>query len=102
LRELEKMPREPTLRSFQAWAASRPELPAGQRRRTWIMAGAKCTCLDPLALRLLAGSPQPVTLEELLRGVDRAQAERLVRYFKKLAGHGLMSLSPAAPVDAAV
>lgn len=103
LRELDRAPREPTLRSFQEWAEARPKLAQERQRRYWSMAGAKCICLDPLVYRLLAESPQPLVLEDLLRGVDIPQAERLVRYLRKLAGHGLITLrQQASPIQSAL
>jgi hypothetical protein len=103
LRELDKTPREPTLRSFQEWAEARPKLAPGRQRRYWSMAGAKCICLDPLVYRLLAESPQPLVLGDLLRGVEIPQAEKLVRYLKGLASHGLITLrQQASPIQSAL
>ncbi len=101
LRQLDKTPREPTLRSFQEWAEARPNLAPGRQRKYWSMAGAKCICLDPLVYRLLTESPQPVVLDDLLRSIESPQVERLVRYLKKLAGHGLITLRQQAPIDVA-
>jgi anaerobic magnesium-protoporphyrin IX monomethyl ester cyclase len=94
LAQLSKAPREPTHAAYRQWADSRPELPAMPERTHWSMAGAKCVRLDPFVHQLLAGQRQPVTLGDLLAQVDEPLARRLVHYFKKLAGHGLVELNP--------
>lgn len=100
LRELERRQCEPTLRSFQEWAEARPRLAPVRQRKYWSMAEAKCVCLGPLIYRLLVESPQPVVLDDLLRNIESPQVDRLVRYLKKLAGHGLITLRRRATPDA--
>jgi anaerobic magnesium-protoporphyrin IX monomethyl ester cyclase len=103
--ELSKVPCEPTQKAYREWAEKRPELPAKPRRDYWNMSGAKCVRIDPFVRELLLDQTQPVTLGELVRPLDESLAERLMLYFKRLAGHGLVELHPppemARPVAAA-
>jgi hypothetical protein len=94
--QLSKIPREPTQAALQQWAESRPTLPASPDRSFWNMSGTQCVRLNPFVYRLLAAQTQPITLGELVKPLDEALAARLVLYFQKLAGHGLVGLSLAA------
>jgi len=94
--QLSKIPREATQAAFQQWAESRPALPASPDRSFWNMSGTQCVRLNPFVYRLLAAQTQPITLGELVKPLDEALAARLVLYFQKLAGHGLVGLSLAA------
>jgi anaerobic magnesium-protoporphyrin IX monomethyl ester cyclase len=93
LGQLSKIPREPTQRTFRDWADSRPALAADARRRYWIMSGAKCVRLDPFVYELLSRHSQPTVLAKLLDGLDEALRARLMDYFQRLAGHGLVELN---------
>lgn len=94
--QLGKIPREPTQAAFQQWAESRPALPACPDRSFWNMVGTRCVRLEPFVYRLLAAQTRPITLGELVKPLDDSLAARLVLYFQKLAGHGLVELSLAA------
>lgn len=109
LRELKKIHREPTQRTFRDWADSRPALAVDARRRYWIMYRDKCARVDPFVYKLLSSHPQPTVLGELVAGLDGALRTRLIAYFQRLAGHGLVDLylpsmaaSPLVPTGAAV
>jgi len=108
LGQLSKIPREPTQRSFGDWAESRPALAVDAGRRYWIMYGARCVRVDPFVYELLSGHPQPIVLGKLLDGLDEVLRARLLSYFQRLAGHGLVELNlpsmvadPLAPTGAA-
>jgi anaerobic magnesium-protoporphyrin IX monomethyl ester cyclase len=91
LAELAKAPREPTLKSYREWTIQRAALAACPQRSYWAMAGAKCVRIDPLVYRLLAASQtQTVLLRDLLSRLDEPEAARFLRYFKRLAAHGLI------------
>ncbi len=98
LKQLAKVPREPTQAAFQEWAAGRPPLAAELKRSGWIMSGVWCARLNPLVYRLLSTHPQPVVLGDLLAAVDEPLATRLLGYFQKLAEHSLVELK--LPADA--
>ncbi len=92
LAQLTKIPREPTQRAFQEWVDSCPVLAVDSQRRSWLMHGTKLTRVHPLACGLLAGLSRPTPLAELLAGHDEALRKRLLDYFRKLAGRGLVDL----------
>jgi hypothetical protein len=94
LDQLSKIPREPTQRTFRDWADSRAVLVADARRRYWIMYGAKCVRVDPFVYELLSHHSQPIVLAKLVDGLDEAFRDRLMDYFLRLAGHGLVELHP--------
>jgi hypothetical protein len=92
LGQLNKIPREPTQRSFHDWADSRPALAVDARRRYWIMYRAKCLRVDPFVYKLLSSHSQPIALAKLVDGLDEALRARLMDYFQMLARHGLIEL----------
>jgi hypothetical protein len=103
LGQLNRIPREPTQRTFRDWADSRPALAVDAHRRYWIMYGAKCLRVDPLVYELLSSHSQPTLLAKLVDGLDEALRARLMDYFQRLAGHGLVELNlPSLAADALV
>lgn len=111
LAELGRIPREPTQKAFRAWVESCPVLAADAAdaaqgsatgRRHWLFSGNKCARVKPLVYELLSGQVRPVALADLLAGLDEALRTRLVDYFRRLAGHGLVELrlpsTAAAPL----
>ena len=92
LGQLSKIPREPTQRTFRDWADSRPALAVDARRRYWMMYGAKCVQVDPFVYELLSSHSQPTVLAKLVDGLDEPLRARLMDYFQRLAGHGLIGL----------
>jgi hypothetical protein len=109
LDQLRKIPREPTQRTLRDWAESRPALAVDARRRYWIMYRDKCVRVDPFVYELLSSHSRPTVLGKLVAGLDGALRARLMDYFQRLAGHGLVELhlpsmaaSPLVPTGAAV
>ena len=107
--QLNKIPREPTQQTFCEWADNRPALAAHARQQYWIMSGVKCLRVDPFVYKLLSSHSQPIALSQLIDGLDEAFRTRLLEYFQKLSGHGLVELhlpsmaaSPLVPTGAAV
>jgi len=100
LKQLAKIPREPTQAAFQEWAAGRPLLVADVSRSGWVMSGAWAARLNPRVYKLLSTYAQPVVLGDLLEAVEEPFATKLLGYFQKLAENGLVELT--LPVGAAV
>jgi anaerobic magnesium-protoporphyrin IX monomethyl ester cyclase len=99
--ELGKIHREPTQQSYRRWADERSYLTAQPQRAYWNMAGTKCVRVDPFVRKLLSGHAEPIALGELVHGLDEPLATRLLLYFKRLAGHGLVELRlPLEPTSA--
>lgn len=96
LQRLSKIPREPTRRTYEEWAAARPDQePDPQGTTYWIRAEQKCVPLDKLVFRLIqAAMANRLTLGELLGAFEPQLGSRLLAFFRDLGRHGLLEFNP--------
>lgn len=96
LKRLSRIPREPTRRSYEEWAAALPDQRPDPRGTSyWIRAEQKCVPLDKMVYRLLrAAVAAETTLGELVSPFGEPLRSRLLAFFRDLGRHGLVEFNP--------
>jgi anaerobic magnesium-protoporphyrin IX monomethyl ester cyclase len=107
VRELLKVPIEPTHSSFSRWQAGIELLPRSTGGTNyWITESNKCARIEKLVYRiLLLAAEQELTLGDVLGNFKGEMAEKLLEYFKGLEASKLLVFKdpyPAAIPDAPV
>jgi hypothetical protein len=95
LRDLLRVPEEPTLPKFQAWGAERTPLTRNAEGTTyWIRSGERVVRLDKLVFRLLTvGVASNLSIGKLLEAVPEPQRPRLVTYLRELGRCALVKFN---------
>ena len=101
LRDLSKIPEEPILSKFEAWAAERARLLRNPDGPTyWIRSGERMAPLDKLVYRLLTvGAASRLPLGKLLQAFPESLRGKLIAHLRTLGKCALLELRPPHPVE---
>lgn len=101
IRELLKVPIEPTHSSFDQWQTGIDPMPRSEGSTSyWITAGNKCARIEKLVYRILSlAVEQEMTLNDILGNFKPELAEKLLGYFKGLESNKLLVFKSSNPIE---
>jgi hypothetical protein len=99
LRDLLRVPEEPTLHKFQAWGVTREPLARNSDGPSyWIRSGERVVRLDKLVYRLLkVGSDTKLPIRNLLAAVPEPLRPRIIAYLRDLGQCSLVRFESPRP-----
>jgi anaerobic magnesium-protoporphyrin IX monomethyl ester cyclase len=101
LRDLLRVPEEPTLAKYEAWGATREPLARMADGPTyWIRSGPRVVQLDKLVYRLLTvGAESKLPIGKLLSTLPESLQRRLIAYIRQLGQDALLRFTPPRPAE---
>jgi len=101
LRDLLRVPEEPTLAKYEAWGATREPLALIADGPTyWIRSGPRVVQLEKLVYRLLKmGAESKLPIGKLLSPFPEALQRRLTAYIRQLGQDALLRFTPPRPAE---
>ena len=98
IKDLLKVPEEPTYDTFQAWQHEvTPVENNGDKPQYWLTSGNKCARLEKLVYRIVTvATQQSITVRDILNALNDEMKVKMLEYFKGLKKNGLLLFeSPA-------